>query len=208
MRKYLPRATFLDAELARIKQYMDKLRIKPRYYTISTPQTLDSALATPPPQPLIRFSSTLPSSSSDGLSKRNNGPNLESSSWGSGIQTSCRQGSYRTRQLQRRKEGVRTKNFRGIWDLTQAQHPHRLSRSMISPHTLVVIPPVLCYHCQLTFLALFIHCPKELADEPWSDSDDNRSSSPPPPIPFLVEMEAEAKVRRSNEAVELWLGKI
>ena len=44
-------------------------------------------------------------------------------------------------------------------------------------------------------------------DEPWPDSDDNWSSSPPPPIPFLVEMEVEAKIAQSNKDVELWLSK-
>lgn len=47
-----------------------------------------------------------------------------------------------------------------------------------------------------------------MAYEPWSDSEDNRSSSPPPPIPFLVEMEVEAKIAQSKEDVELWLRKI
>lgn len=79
---------------------------------------------------------------------------------------------------------------------------------MVPPSTLEVISPVLCYHCQLTFLDLVIYYPEELAGEPWNDSDDNLSSSPPPPIRFLVDMEMKAKVAQSNEDVKLWLSKV
>lgn len=78
---------------------------------------------------------------------------------------------------------------------------------MIPPIILIVISPVLCYHCQLTFLALVIYCLYKMAYEPWNKFDDNRSSSPPPPIPFL-EMEVKAKIAQSNEDVGLWLSKI
>ncbi len=107
-----------------------------------------------------------------------------------------------------RKKGVSKQRGQGMWDLTQVQHTHHPSHPMITPSTLEVISPVLCYHYKLTFLALVIHYPEELADEPWNDDDDDYDSSPPPPIPFLIDIEIKAKVAQSNEDVKLWLSKV
>lgn len=93
-----------------------------------------------------------------------------------------------------------------VCGITQSQHTNHPSH--LSTHsTLGVISSALCYHYQLTFLALVIHYPEELADEPWNDEDDEYYSSPPPPIPFLVDIEIKAKLTQLNEDVKLWLRK-
>lgn len=55
---------------------------------------------------------------------------------------------------------------------------------------------------------MVIYYPEEMGDESWNEEDDDWYNSPPPPIPFLVEIETKAKLAQSNEAVELWLGKV
>lgn len=89
-------------------------------------------------------------------------------------------------------------------DLTHVQPPHF---AMITPSSLEVLFPALCYHYQLIFLDLVIPFSKELNDQPSNDSDDESSSSSAPPIPLLIAMEREARVAQSNEDIKLWLSK-
>ena len=120
LKKYVLRAPFPNTELTRIKSYMRRLGIKPNCPLILTPTTgldLNSASAILPGPSLphaVLAKGTTARAWGQQLGMRHTKK----------LQTS----QLQKRQLQRGKEAVTKKNFLGMWDLTQAQHSHHLSR--------------------------------------------------------------------------------
>lgn len=207
MKSFVPREIFPGAEVARIKAYMKREKIRPRNPLISliggtmTPGTpkicslLSPASATPPGSSSVihEHSPSIPQAAlARGMTAR---------PWNQVAREAAEKEA--TEKATSETQG---KSYEEQWPRYVGPDINTADQSPFSPSDYP--GGSIRHYCQLKFLALVINYPKELDDEPWNDSDADWYSSPPPPISFLVDIEVEAKIAQSNEDVKLWPCKI